>query len=75
MAIIFGTPMSSTHTHTYTYNDMRGEPPVNFTDIDIHQVRNSAFFDREKEGRRNTVLIKATWRGLKKIYYFIRKNS
>ena len=41
-----------THTHTYTYNDMRGAPANNSTDIDTHQIRNSVFLDREKEGRR-----------------------
>ena len=27
---------------------MRGAPPVNSTDIDTHQIRNSAFLDGEK---------------------------
>ena len=46
---------SPVHTHTYTYNDMRGAPPVNSTDIDRHKkLRNSAFLDREKEGERET---------------------
>ena len=53
-----------THTHTYTYNGMRGAPPIKSTDIDMHQIRNLAFLDREKEGRRerNTVFIEATGR-------------
>ena len=56
MQLFFGHH-SQIHTHTYTYNDMRGAPPVNSTDINTHQIRNSAFFDREKEGERNSVYI------------------
>ena len=37
-----------THTHTYTYNDMRRAPPVHSTDIDAHQIRNSAFLTERK---------------------------
>ena len=45
---------------------MRGAPPVDSTDINTHQIRNSAFLtERKKEGRRNTVFIEAAGRGLK----------
>ena len=39
---------------------MRGAPPVDSTDINMHQIRNSAFLtERKNEGRRNTVFIEA----------------
>ena len=45
---------------------MRGAPPVDSTDINMHQIRNSAFLtERKKEGRRTTVFIEAAGRGLK----------